>query len=200
VQPSRGYAQARPGYNSYGGGYYGGGSYGGSHNYGARYYGGVPYYGRYYSHPYFVTPYYAFRPRFSIGFGFYAGYPVAYPYSYYDPYGYYNYGIGFGASYGVGVVPGYGTQYRTYSSSASPSYDQIGGLSFDVDPVDAAVFIDGQYVGVAADFSSGQMPLTMAVGRHHVELKAPGFLTVSFDITVVGGQVIPYQGSMPIIR
>jgi hypothetical protein len=46
----------------------------------------------------FYQPYYAFRPRFSIGFGLWAGYPVAYSagfyapyyYPYYDPY-YYGY-------------------------------------------------------------------------------------------------------------
>lgn len=146
--------------------------------------------------PVFVQPYYSFRPRFSLGFGIYAGYSVGYPYSYYDPYGFYN--------YGVGVLPGYSSTYRTYSSgsgsSYGSSYDQIGGLSFDIDPVDASVFIDGQYIGVAADFSSAQMPLTMAAGRHHIDLRAQGFMTVSFDITVVAGQVIPYEGSMPVIR
>jgi hypothetical protein len=138
--------------------------------------------------PVFVQPYYAFRPRFSVGFGIQVGYGVAYPFNYYDPYGFYNFRIG--------VVPGYGPAYRGYGSP----YDRIGGLSFEIDPYDAAVFIDGEYVGVAADFSSGQMPLTLAAGRHRVDLRAQGFMAVSFDITVVAGQVIPYAGTMPYVR
>jgi hypothetical protein len=64
--------------------------------------------------------------------------------------------------------------------------------------MDAAVFVDGQYVGTAWDFSPEQMPLTLVAGVHHIDLRANGFLTASFDITVVGGQVIPYQGTLPL--
>ena len=38
--------------------------------------------------PRFYRPYYSFRPRFTIGFGIWAGYPVTYPYYYDYPYGY----------------------------------------------------------------------------------------------------------------
>jgi hypothetical protein len=45
----------------------------------------------------FFRPYYVFRPRLSLGFGLWAGFPITYPYSYgyYDPYFYpggYSYG------------------------------------------------------------------------------------------------------------
>jgi len=47
----------------------------------------------------FYRPYYSFRPRFSIGFGLWAGFPIAYSAGfyapwYYDPY-YYGYGYGY---------------------------------------------------------------------------------------------------------
>jgi hypothetical protein len=135
--------------------------------------------------PVFVRPYYSFRPRFSLGFGIFSGFPVAYPYDYYDPYGFYNYGISIAPSY-------------SYGSGYSSSYDRVGGLSFDIDPVDAAIYIDGNYVGTSEDFSSAQMPLTVMAGRHHIDLRADGFQTISFDITVVAKQVIPYQGALPI--
>jgi hypothetical protein len=140
--------------------------------------------------PVFVRPYYAFRPRFSLGFGIYVGYPVAFPYGYYDPYAAYG--------YGYTVAPTYGTTYGSTYTRGDASYEQVGGLSFDIDPADAAVFIDGKYIGSADEFSSLQPPMTLAAGRHHVDLRAEGFLTVSFDITVVAGQVIPYQGTLPI--
>src|SRR5579862_8749753 len=144
--------------------------------------------------PIFVRPYYSFRPRFNLGFGLFVGYPVAYPFAYYDPYGFYNYDLGFAPGYYDDYDSGYGGSYGSSGSYAT----QVGGLAFDIDPVDAGIYIDGKYVGTAADFSSAQMPLTLRAGRHHVELKADGFIPVSFDITVVAGQVIPYEGTMQI--
>ena len=135
--------------------------------------------------PVFVQPYYSFRPRFSIGFGISIGYGVAYPWQYYDPYGRYNYGLGAFPRYDWGRT-GYGY-----------FYNRVGGISFNIDPYDADVFIDGQYVGVADDFSPGQMPLTLLAGRHRIDLRADGFEPVSFQITIVAGQVIPYAGTLP---
>ena len=63
-------------------------------------------------------------------------------------------------------------------------------------PTIPQVYIDGEFVGYAGDFSSGQMPLTLAAGRHRVELEAGGFRPASFDITIVSGQVIPYRGTL----
>jgi hypothetical protein len=83
-----------------------------------------------------------------------------------------------------------------YGSSA---YGRWGGLSFDITPI-AAVFIDGKYVGTVEDFSPTEQPLTLAPGRHHIDVRAQGYETVSFDITGIPGQVIPYQGTMVGIR
>lgn len=117
----------------------------------------------------FYSPYYAFRPRFSFGFGLMVGYPVAYP-DWYDPYPYYGYALGAGVAY--------------------------GGLSFDIQPPDAAVFVDGAYVGIVGDFSSYNAPLTLRAGLHRVEISAENCQPLDFDITVVPGQVIPYRGTL----
>ena len=71
-----------------------------------------------------------------------------------------------------------------------------GGLSFDIQPSNAQVFIDGQYIGPVSTFSPHQAPLTVPAGRHHVEIRADGYRASSFDVDVVVGQVIPYQGAM----
>lgn len=140
---------------------------------------GRPYVSR---RPVFVRPYYSFRPRFTFSFGLRVGYGVPYPFTYYDPYAPYN--------FDVTVVPGY------VAGNTSAYYGRVGGLSFNIDPMDAAVFLDGQYIGIADDFAPDQMPLTLSAGRHHVDLRADGFMTASFDITIVAGQVIPYEGSL----
>jgi len=134
-------------------------------------------------------PYYAFRPRFTLRVGLFVGYPIAFP-TWYSPYVYGSY---YGGPYYDG---GY---YDSYSYNSQPAV-QYGGLSFDIDPTDAAVFVDGNYVGVVSDFSPYEAPLTLAGGRHHIDLRAQGCDPMSFDITIVSGQIIPYQGSMAYVR
>jgi hypothetical protein len=55
---------------------------------GGRVYRGSSIYrgGVYRGGPRYYRPYYSFRPRFSVGFGIWAGYPVSYPYYYDYPY------------------------------------------------------------------------------------------------------------------
>lgn len=119
-----------------------------------------------------------FRPRWSIGFGLFVGYPVAY--SYYYPY----------------PVPVYG-----YGAPAAPVYIQpgttaYGGVSLEVNPPDAAVYVDGSYAGTVADFDGSREPLTLVYGRHHIDISAPGYQPWSFDVDVLPGQVIPYRGDL----
>ena len=154
--------------------------YAAPYHYGTPYHYAYPYYPHYHAvyRPYYYPyayPYYAFHSHFVIGFGFYVGYPVAYP-TWYNPYA-----VG---TFGYGVSTG--TPY--------------GGLSFDMQPGDAAVFVDGVFIGAAADFGPEVPPLTLKTGLHHVELRADGYMPVAFDITVVPGQVIPYQGTMSVVR
>lgn len=173
-----------PAYYGSRGGYYGRGAYYG-HNgrYGYYYYGPPRYYpGRpyYYGVPYrpyyyYSTPWYAFRPYFSIGFGIWAGYPVSFPVYGYQPYYGYRY-----PGY-VGVVPGQG---------------YYGAISFDLSPVDAEIYVDGAYVGVVGNFSPNYPPLTLAPGRHQIEIQAQGFVPLVFQVDVVPGQVIPYRGAL----
>ena len=116
-------------------------------------------------------PYYSFRPSLRLGFGIYLGYPVAYP-SDFDSY-----------------LP---TAY-----SADRPGIPYGGVSFDIQPYDAEIYVDGDYAGVVRDFGPYAAPLTLPAGLHHIDLDAPGFEPLSFDLTIVPRQVIPYQGSLP---
>jgi hypothetical protein len=133
----------------------------------------------------YYRPYYAFQPRVHLRFGLWAGYPVAYPYYMYPSVSYpYAYSSAYPAT--VYPVPG-----------ASPAaIGAAGGLSFDIRPEDARVYVDRQYVGVAAQFSATDPPLSLAPGRHRVEIHAPGFEVIAFDVDIVPGQVIPYQGDL----
>jgi hypothetical protein len=134
----------------------------------------------------FYRPYYVFRPRFSIGFGIWAGYPVTYYDPYYYPYDYYPY---------ASAAPGYPPPPQG-SVSVQPNQASMGGLSFDITPGSAEVYVDGDYFGEVGQFTAASQPLGLPAGRHHVEVREPGFDVTSFDVDIIAGQVIPYQGQL----
>jgi hypothetical protein len=173
----RGYAPA-PRY----GGYY---SHGPSYSHG--YYYARPYYGHYsrpygwtaYRPYYFPRPYYSFSPWFSIGFGVWIGYPVTYPWAYlgsYQPHVYGNY------------------DNSSYDVAASQSV--YGGVSFDIQPANADLFVDGEYVGNVGTFTPFGEPLTLAAGQHRIAVQCNGYRAMEWDVTIEPGQVIPYRGAM----
>ena len=152
--------------------------------YEGRYSSGGRYYGPRYVGPRFTVaprrfyrPYYVFRPRFSIGFGIWAGYPVTYYDPYYYPYDYY---------------PGGGT----VTVNPYPNQSASGGISFDISPDDAEIWVDGNFMGHVGDYTSSSQPLGLTPGRHHIELRAPGYQVSPFDVDVIPGQVIPFQGQL----
>lgn len=122
----------------------------------------------------FTSSWFSFRPQSRLSIGLTIGYPVAFP-SWYDPY--------------IVGTPGYVKPYMAY-----------GGVTFDVEPRDADLWVDGEYIGRVSDYTSYDPPLTLVAGRHHIELSGDGARAIEFDITVVSGQVIPYQGTLPYVR
>lgn len=78
-----------------------------------------------------------------------------------------------------------------------PSQVNSGGLSFEITPRTADVFVDGQDVGQVGQFTATSQPLGLTPRRHHIEIEAGGCrTTIEFDADIVAGQVIPYQGAM----
>jgi hypothetical protein len=75
-----------------------------------------------------------------------------------------------------------------------PNQANTGGVSFEITPSNAEVFVDGQYVGQTGQFTPTSQPLGLPLGRHHIEIRASGYRTIDFDVDIVAGQVIPYQG------
>ena len=139
----------------------------------------------------FNHPYYAFRPRWNVGFGLWAGYPFAYPYGYYNPF----YPYSYAAPYDYVPPP---VSYESNSDSVQPSQANLGGLSFEITPGTAELFVDGQSVGTVDQFTPMTQPLGVGAGPHHIEVRAPGYRTMSFDVDIIAGQVIPYQGALEV--
>jgi len=80
--------------------------------------------------------------------------------------------------------------------SISPSQPNTGGMSFEIQPSDAQIYVDGRYVGTVGQFSPTSQPLGLTVGRHHVRITAPGYRAMEFDADIVSGEVLPYQGTL----
>ena len=164
----------------------------------------------------FARPFYAFRPRFSLAFGLWAGFPITYPYYGYPySYGYPDPSYGYpsatypaqpypGQQYPAQQYPAQGYPPQTYPGQSYPQSGSVGvqpgqdagGVSFEMSPNTARVIVDGTDVGTVAEFSPTAMPLTLTPGRHHIELRVAGYQTMTFDAEIVAGQVIPYRGSM----
>jgi len=144
----------------------------------------------------FLHPYYAFRPHLNVGFGIWSGFPFAYPYPFYYPYYSYNY------VYPPLVDAPYGyTQYPTTTTTTTSSSNEVsqantGGLSFDVTPPTAELWVDGKFVGTVGQFTPTTQPLGLAAGRHQIELRAAGYQSLQFDVDIIAGEVIPYRGAL----
>ena len=147
-----------------------GGHYAPYYGYGSHYYG--------YGHPAYYRPY-TFYPHFSIGFGFYAGYPV--PYSYW--------------AYPAPVTV-YGYAAPPAPVVVGPNNTAYGGMTFEMTPPDAEVYVDGNYAGHVGDFDGTRQPMTVTPGTHTIQISAPGYQSLTFDVQVQAGQVIPYRGDL----
>ena len=130
-------------------------------------------------------------------------YGGAYGYGY-GGYGYRPYVWRPGLYFGLGISIFAGQPYGfRFDYGWAPSYAYrfpmrqgigYGGMSFLIDPDEAAVYVDGQFIGIARDFNGQPVPL--AAGMHRIGLQAEGRDPVMFDVSVRPGQVIPYRGSL----
>ena len=82
--------------------------------------------------------------------------------------------------------------YRAASRGA-PVVDASGYLRLDVQPGTAEMYIDGYYAGTADDFEGG-LGGPLEAGSHRIEIRAPGFETVVFDVRTIPGRTITYRG------
>lgn len=71
---------------------------------------------------------------------------------------------------------------------------QQTALEFAVDPERAELFVDGEYRGRIEGWRGGIMPIEP--GDHRIMLKADGYLTQRFDITVEAGETYRLEVSM----
>lgn len=107
------------------------------------------------------------------------------------PYGYglaYEYDPGYGFPHG-GYYPSYGRGYPGYYGGAV-AYGRVRIVGA---PRDAAVYIDGYYVGIVNDFDGVFQHLDLEPGPHQIEVRVAGFAPTVVDVNVRPGRTITYR-------
>jgi hypothetical protein len=78
----------------------------------------------------------------------------------------------------------------------SPAVDDQGALHLKVKPTEASVYVDGYYVGIVDDFDGVFQRLRLDAGPHHIEIQAPDYEPVAFDVNIQPGQTTTYRGEL----
>jgi hypothetical protein len=135
-----------------------------------------------------------------------------YPRSYY-PYGYGGFGLGYfyydpyrwfpgyyGGVYSGGGPYGYGGYYGGYSGGGYGGYGasgyDVGQLRLRVSPRHAEVYVDGYYAGTVDDYDGIAQGLTLESGPYRIELAAPGYEPLEFNVRITPGQKVTYRGDL----
>ena len=130
--------------------------------------------------------YYYPRDHYPYGYGSYGlGYFFYDPYSWYDPY-----------------YPSYSYQSYSYPAYAPGGVYQYrygyptGQIRLQVRPRDAEVYVDGYYAGRVDDFDGYIQSLQIEEGPHTIEIVAPGYEDLVFNVRITAGRKIDYRGDM----
>lgn len=140
---------------------------------------------RVYPAPRAYNNYYYSYPRRSYPY-WYGAFGLGY--FYYDPY------VWRGNSWAYSGY-GYGSGYGSGSAYPAYGYD-AGKLRLQVQPRDAEVYIDGYFSGIVDDFDGRLQGLTLETGGYSVEIVAPGFEPLAFDIRITPGRTTTYRGEL----
>lgn len=123
------------------------------------------------------------------------GYPGAYAGC-----GGYGYGSGY---YGYGMTGGYDPWYSGSGywggSGGGGGYSRPSGdasIKLKIKPSNAQVFVDGYFAGEVDEFDGVFQRLPLASGVHKIEIRAPGYVPLVFDVSPEPYEVINYKGEL----
>jgi hypothetical protein len=118
-------------------------------------------------------------------------------------------GPSFFPGYGFGgpdpYAPGpYGPGYYAQATAASPQAGPMrafakGGLRLETEPGTAQIYVDGYYTGVVEDYGLRGRILELAAGSHHIELRAPGYAVLAFDVNIIPNQTSRFRGDLQLL-
>jgi hypothetical protein len=80
------------------------------------------------------------------------------------------------------------------SGQAADEATQPGAsLRLRVTPESASVSIDGVFVATARELGLMERPLATTAGKHHLDVRAPGFVEASRDVELIEGEVLELE-------
>ena len=72
----------------------------------------------------------------------------------------------------------------------------MGELRVEVKPNSGDVYVDGYYAGRVDDYDGVFQSLKLEAGAHHIQVTAPGYAPLDFDVRIDPGRKVTYRGSM----
>lgn len=100
------------------------------------------------------------------------------------------------------MAPAETSMAETYRQSMAETYLRRqreaarGALVLEGVPDNAQVLVDGSYVGLAEEFGPGRRALSLDAGAHRIDLRAPGYETVTFSVRIEPNGMVRYRGDM----
>jgi len=96
--------------------------------------------------------------------------------------------------YVSGSYVGYSSYVETPAAGVEPPPSMIGALHLEVEPRDLLqIFVDGLYIGTPADLGDA---IELRAGARRIELRAPGYRTLIFDVEIMSDRLITYRGAL----
>jgi hypothetical protein len=86
---------------------------------------------------------------------------------------------------------------ESQSTGYGPQTNGFALLSVQVSPVDAEIYVDGEFKGTAENFNQGEEALKLKPGAHVIVLYHPERRTVRMEVRVASGQVYSLKNEMP---
>ena len=128
-----------------------------------------------------------YAPWMFAGLGFY---DVLYA----DPY--WLAGYWFPYDYGYDYDPNWDPTGAVGAGYSGDEQGGMGGLKLKVQPTSAQVLVDGYYMGTVDDFNGAFQKMDLTSGPHHVEIRAPGFRAITFDVRIEPNDTVTYRGEL----
>jgi hypothetical protein len=72
----------------------------------------------------------------------------------------------------------------------------MGSLRLQVKPRDAAVFVDGAYVGLVDHFDGFAQRLKLEEGTYQIEIRHPTYLPINLDVLITAGEKVTFKEQM----
>jgi hypothetical protein len=91
-------------------------------------------------------------------------------------------------------------RHQTVDAPVIVEQPLLARLILDVHPATAQIFADGYYIGIPEDFRFEDGGAVLEPGPHRIDIVAPDYQPVSFDVNLTRGQTATFRHSLTPIQ